>query len=42
MNVERKMLIDLEFVERSYMKLGKSGVDKVLRLSLNLSYFPSC
>ena len=30
--VERKVLINLEFVERSHLKFGKSGVDKVFRL----------
>jgi len=31
-NVERKVLIELESVERDHLKLGKSGVDKALRL----------
>jgi len=29
-NVERKVLINLEFVECNYLNLGKSGVDKAL------------
>jgi len=32
-NVERKVLINLEFVGRDHLKLGKSGVDEVLLLS---------
>jgi len=31
---ERKVLINLGFVERNSLKLGKSGVDKVLFLPL--------
>ena len=31
-NVESEVLINLESVESDYLKLGKSGVDKALRL----------
>ena len=36
-NVESKVLIDLESVESDYLKLGKSGVDKTLRPDNTLS-----
>jgi len=32
MMVESQALVNLEFVERDYLRLAKSGVDKVLRL----------
>jgi len=32
-NIEMKVLINLEFVEGDHLKLGESGVDEVLRLS---------
>ena len=31
-NVESGVLIELESVKRNYLKLGRSGVDKALRL----------
>ena len=39
-NVEGKVLIELESVERNNLKLGESGVDEALRLQWLTILFP--
>ena len=39
-NVERKVLIELESVKRNHLKLGKNGVDKAWRLQWLATLFP--